>query len=139
VGSLVAVVLTGPAGARAAQAAFGRKIVDVVPFTAGIGVLYTGGACLAEDFAGSRGYVSSAVGGALAGGVSLGIKHRSGNAAFAGALGVGSLCALSTLAVALEPSVQTIRAAQSSPVALMEPGQLAASAASSRSYTSKLQ
>lgn len=137
--SLILVALAGPSGARAAQVAFGKKLLDVVPFTAAIGVLYTGGSCLAEDMVGSRGYMSTAAGGALAGAVTVGMKHRSGNAALVGALGMGSLCALTQLAIAMEPSVQGIRAGTAAAPVIIPSEQLASSASRAQSYTGRLQ
>ncbi len=142
VGSLSAIihtVMVGPSSARAAQAAFGATLLSTAPFTAGAGALYTIGACLAEDFVGARDWRSSAAGGALAGAVAVGLKQRSLQGSFLGAVVLGSACAASQVAAALESST-TGQAHLAAPRAVHVSGeQLAASAASSRAFTSRLQ
>ena len=137
--SLIHTALAGPSGARAAQAAFSATLLSTAPLTAAAGVLYTAGSCLAEDFLGARDWRSCGAGGALAGAVTIGIKQRSLQSAFVGALAMGGAGALGQVAQALEGSTagQPHRAAPR-PVS-MTGEQLAVSAANSRSFTSRLQ
>ena len=136
--ALVRTVIVGPASTRAAQAAFGTALLSTAPFTAAAGALYTVGACLAEDTLGARDWRSSAAGGVLAGAVAVGLKQRSLQGSFVGAVALGGACALAQVGAGLESSTggQAHRAAQQ-PVTVSSE-QLAASAASSRSFTNRM-
>ena len=139
IATLVRTAVTGPSAPRAAQAAFGSLLLSTAPFTAGAGALYTIGSCLAEDFCGARDWRTSATGGVLAGAVVLGLKQRSLQGGFVGAVLMGSLCAVTQLAPAMENSTerQAHRAAPR-PVTVSSE-ELAVSAANSRGFTSRLQ
>jgi hypothetical protein len=137
--ALIHTVMVGPASARAAQAAFASTLLSTAPFTAGAGALYTLGASLAEEVAGARDWRSSAAGGALAGAVTVGLKQRSLQGGFVGALALGSACAAAQVGAALESSTtgQAHKAAPR-PVAVSS-SELAASAASSKAFVGRMQ
>ena len=102
VGGVVALALLAmrnPSGAHAYRTA----LLDYVPFTAGIGALYTAGACVTEELRGQRDWRSSFVGGAAAGAFSIGLKRGSAHAAVTGALGMGVAAACGDWFAAMEP------------------------------------
>ncbi len=137
--ALIHTVMVGPSSARAAQAAFGATLLSTAPFAAGAGALYTIGACLAEDIVGARDWRTTAAGGALAGAVAVGLKQRSLQGGFVGAVALGSACAAAQVATALESSTAgRAHLAAPRPVAISGE-QLATSAASSRAFTSRMQ
>ena len=130
--------IAGPAGTRAAQAAFGAALLRAAPLTAAAGALYTVGSSLAEDFQGRRDWRSSAAGGALSGAVAVGLKQRSLQGGFVGALAFSAVCAAAAIAQGLEPSVQQVQGGGARSV-VVTGEEYAASAAASRSFTSRLQ
>ena len=137
--ALIHTVMVGPASARAAQAAFASTLLSTAPFTAGAGALYTLGASLAEEVAGARDWRSSAAGGVLAGAVTVGLKQRSLQGGFVGALALGSACAAAQVGAALESSTTGhAHKAAPRPVALSG-SELAASAASSKAFVGRMQ
>lgn len=137
--AMVQTALSGPSGGRAAQAAFGSALLSTAPLTAGAGALYTIGSCLAEDLLGSRDWRSSGFGGMLAGAVTIGLKQRSAQGAFVGAIAMGFGCSAVTLASLLEPTAREIQRVHAPAAVAITSEELASTSAASRAYTSRLQ
>jgi hypothetical protein len=131
--------MVGPASARAAQAAFASTLLSTAPFAAGAGALYTLGASLAEEVAGGRDWRSSAAGGALAGAVTIGLKQRSLQGGFVGALAMGSACAAAQVGAALESSTAGAPPTGAARPAAVSGAELAASAANSKAFVGRMQ
>lgn len=121
--------------------AFRDVVLDVVPFTAGIGAAYTLGAGVTEELRGARDWRSSFVGGAMAGAFSLGLKRRSPYAAFTGALGMGVAAACGDWMSAMEPQVGAAydaRLLDTAAIASSSPAQDARTSSASRELVARL-
>lgn len=101
VGSMMAMTLRTPAAA-AATGGLKSALYEVVPLTTGAAVLYTLGSSIGKDIQGKKDWKSEFFGGALAGMLVQGVKRRSGNAAFVGAVLFGTVAAAVQWAYALE-------------------------------------
>ena len=108
VGSMMAMTLRTPA---AAAAAGGLKsaMYEIVPLTTGAAILYTVGSAVGKDIQGKKDWKSEFFGGALAGMLVQGVKRRSFNASFVGALLFGTAAAAVQWAIALEGNAKVGR------------------------------
>jgi hypothetical protein len=75
----------------------------------------------------------------LAGAVTIGLKQRSAQGAFVGAIAMGFGCSAVTLASLLEPSAREIQRVHAPAAVAITSEELASTSAASRAFTSRLQ
>ncbi len=123
--------------AQAAATSLSSVLFDVVPYTTGAAVLFTLGQSIARDArGGQQSWKNEFVGGAAAGAFVVGVKRKSLNAAFVGAIAMGSAAAAAQLA----PRLQTggaVKEDSAGPV--LAPKDFSAGAKASSALHSRLQ